>query len=593
MRRLGVALATAVTLAAGTLIGTSPAASAAPPQALGGCGWQPTLASMNTPASIRNGVLALSGYAPVNINLTGNIDWTADPYHDPTWRLWFHSLKWMESLVTSVDSDDLELAKKIVTDFVADNPDPGINDGVWMDHATSFRTSLFVCMWGKSAGNSDFRTWLEPILRAHAAVGLNRYVGSWNHGTMQSLALLAAGCILNEAVWRNQAAARLQNELIRGIDTQGAITEQAPGYASFIQSLHREAENHLTACNMPVQAGMYDRVASVDTFAAQATRPDGSLVEIGDTWPEPPTAGMGPNSLWLATRGAQGTQPVDLVKVYNAGFVFARDSWTSPTQQYTLRFGPGRDTHGHNDHLSMTYWARGRDVLVDPGYDGYADRPFRTWSRSLQAHNVPIPAGAKYNADVATALIGQSSGKGARAWQMRDKAFAGVERNRAVLVDDQLKLMVVRDDVRADRARALQLLWHLDPSWRKERIVKNKRNTTATFLSPDGRYRTSIIQLTAPRTALPSASAIRGRKSPNYQGFVSRHRGDRTANWVVEARRSAAKNQSVATLILVTRVGEKVRAVWATPKGKDRIRVTVGKSTKVYNSAWRRGLSAR
>jgi hypothetical protein len=592
MRRLGVALTTAVMLAAGTVAAAAPPATAAP-VALGGCGWQPTLASMNTPSSIRAGVLTLSGYAPVSINLTGgNINWSFDPYQDPTWRLWFDSLKWMESLVTSGDPDDLALAQQIITDFVAHNPDPGTNDGPWTDHATSFRTSVLVCMWQK--GTTDTRTWVDPILRAHAAVVLNRYVGPWNHGTMQSLALLAAGCVLDEASWRNAAAARLQNELVRGIDTQGAITEQAPGYAPFIQRLHREAAQHLTACGMPPPAGMYDRVEKVDTFAAQATHPDGSFVEIGDTWPETPPADMGPNSMWVATGGSQGTQPADLVKVYNAGYVFGRDSWTHATQQYSLRFGPGKYTHGHNDHLAMTYWSKGRDVLVDSGYDGYADRSFRTWSRSLQAHNVPLVSGAKFNAAASTRLVSQSAAKNTHSWHLRDNAFQGAQRDRTVLVDDQMKLMLVRDDIKADRSRALQILWHLAPSWHKERVDNGARTSIASFLSPDRHYRASIIQLAAPGTTLPknAAAPVRGQKKPVFQGFVSRHRGDRTPDWVVEARRNAAKSQSVVTLIVVTKVGEKVRAAWTRPHGSNRIRVSVGKQVRTYSTG-RGNLSPR
>lgn len=592
MRRLWVALGTAVALAAAPLVTTTPARADAP-QALGGCGWRASLAQMNTPESLRAGALRLSGYAPVQINLT-NVNWAADPHRDPTWRLWFHSLKWMESLVVSDNPDDLALARQIVTDFVADNPDPGRNEGAWVDHATSFRTSLFVCMWQEGTG-PNFRAWLEPILRAHAQVVRTRYVGPWNHGTMQSLALLAAGCTLGEPTWRSAASSRLQEELVEGIDAQGAILEQAPGYAPFIQSLHRDAAKHLAACGIAVPPGRYDRVKAVDTFAAQATTPDGTFAEIGDTWPEKPNTAVGPHSRWVATRAAQGTAPPDLVKVYDAGYVFARDSWTHPTQHYTLRFGPGRETHGHNDHLAMTYWSKGFNVLVDSGYDGYADRAFRTWSRSLRAHNVPIVSGAKYNPNASTALVGRSAGKGARSWQLRDNAFAGAERHRTVLVDDQHKLMLVRDDVDADRSRGLQILWHLDPAWRKERVVNNKRNTTASFLSRDRRYRTTIIQLAAPGTRIPSASttAVRGRTTPNFQGFVSRHSGDRTPAWVLQARRNAAKKQSVITLIVVTRTGERVRAVWSMPRGNDRIRVTVGKTTKVYGSTRRGGLSAR
>ena len=104
-----------------------------------------------------------------------------------------------------------------------------------------------------------------------------------------------------------------------------------------------------------------------------------------------------------------------------------------------------------------------------------------------------------------------------------------------------------------------------------------------------------MLQLAAPRTSVASWStlALRGRTTPNFQGFVSRHRGDRTPDWVLEARRHLAKKQSVVTLILVTRVGERVRAQWNTPHGRDRIRVTVGKTTRVYDSARRGAMTAR
>jgi hypothetical protein len=124
MRRSVVAVATAAVLAAGSLVGAASTAAAAP-LARGGCGWQASMAALNPPAALRSGVLSLPHYAPVNLTLDGNVNWATDPYRDPTWRLWFHSLKWAESLVTSGDWADHDLARAILTDFVADNPDPG------------------------------------------------------------------------------------------------------------------------------------------------------------------------------------------------------------------------------------------------------------------------------------------------------------------------------------------------------------------------------------------------------------------------------------------------------------------------------------
>lgn len=593
MRRSVVAVATAAVLAAGSLVGAASTASAAP-TARGGCGWQASMASLNPPAALRSGVLSLPHYAPVNLTLDGNVNWATDPYRDPTWRLWFHSLKWAESLVTSGDRSDHELARAILTDFVADNPDPGTNDGAWEDHATSLRTSALVCLWQRSPLDLGLRAWIEPLIATHAKALADRYVGPWNHGIMQNLALLGAGCALDVAAWRNTAAPRLADGMRASVDAQGAVTEQAPGYASFIQNLLRDIQGHLTACDLPAPAGMAARVAAMDTFAAHATRPDGTFVELGDTNPMTPSAAMGPHSAWVASRGAQGLRPTETTRVYDAGYVFGRDSWSGTGQQYTLRFGPGRAVHGHNDHLAATYWANGHDVLVDVGYSGYADPDYRRWQKSPQAHNVPIVDGAAFNGDAATALVRRSAAKNAHGWQLRDRAFAGTERHRSVLVDDKLRLMLVRDDLTSTRKRSARVLWHLDPSWRKERVVNDDRSSRATFLSRDGRYRATVLQIAAPGQTLPgnASTLVRDQNKP-LQGVVAQGHGKRTPAWVVEARRGAAAKHSVVTLVLVTRVGQKVAATWTARAGKESLRVTVGSATRVYDSTRRGALSVR
>ncbi len=583
MRWSGVSRLAAATLVAGLLVVPSTPASAAP-VALGGCGWQSGLAKQNTPASIRAGVLKLSVFDPAKLKLNGDVNWNADPFNDPTWQLWFHSLKWMDSLVLSGNPADLTLARRIVTDFMRDRPDPGANTGAWDDHATAMRTSLLVCMW--QHGDRDLRNWVTPVIRAHTRVLINRYAGAYNHGTMQSLSLLASGCALRDSSWRKLAASRLANELARSIDKQGAIDEQAPGYAPFIQRLHREGLKHLTACGMPVPRGAAERLDAVDTFAAHATRPGGTFLEIGDTWPDRPNAAMGPHSRWLASGGKKGTAPDETVKVYNAGYVFGRDSWTDTGQQYSLRFGPGRYVHGHNDHLAMTYWADGHDVLVDSGYSGYASDSFREWSRSLAAHNVPIVEGARFSSAASTKLVGRSATADTRTWQLRDSAFAGAERHRTVLVDDAMRLLLVRDDVTSSSRHALQVLWHLDPSWRKERVDNDRRVSRATFLSQDGAYRATVLQIAAPGRKLPAKAATLSR------GYVSRERNDKTRDWVVEAHRGAATKQSVITLVLVTPVGVPVSAQWMEGvRGVDRIAITVGTKTRTYDTTRRGGMS--
>jgi hypothetical protein len=591
MRRSAPVLVTALALAAGGLTTVAPPAAGAR-VAKGACGWE-SMAALNPPEELRAGTLTIRSYAPVRLNLSGNVNWRADPYRDSTWRLGFHSLKWMEGLLVSGDPADLALARAIVADFVADNPDPGAATGSWVEPATAFRTSVLLCLRRQGAGDPALVTWLDPILRTHVSALIRRYAGTANHGTIQSLALLAAGCVMDVPAWRTKAAARISDELAAAIDSQGAITEQATFYAPLIWRLFAQAGQHLKACEMPAPSGLAKKLAGVDTFSAHATRPGGTFVEIGDSWPTRPS-GLGPNTDWVATGGQEGVRPAGLVKVYNAGYVFARDSWTSPRQYYTLRFGPRRYAHGHHDHLGVTYWAAGRDVLVDSGFDGYRLRAFRLWARSPAAHNVVVVRGTPFRASAHSRLVGRSAGRGAKTWQVRDRAYTGAERHRTVLVDDVLPLMLVRDDVTTSRARELRVLWHLDPSWRKERVTTDAVGTRVTFLSPDGRLRATVLQLSAPgrRFARSATKLIKGRYTP-AQGFVSRHRGDRTPNWVIQNRHAAATAASVVTLILVTPVATRIAGRWLIVNGQDRIRVKVGAKVRRYDSTRRGEMSPR
>src|SRR5699024_6481092 len=106
---------------------------------------------------------------------------------------------------------------------------------------------------------------------------------------------------------------------------------------------------------------------------AHATRPDGTLVPIGDTDLQNPKQVRSPAVAYVTTNGRAGTPPPETVKVYNAGYVFGRSGWGTAQRPYaaqsyySLRFGPARRVHGHPDGTSLTYSARGINWVVDPG----------------------------------------------------------------------------------------------------------------------------------------------------------------------------------------------------------------------------------
>jgi len=210
------------------------------------------------------------------------------------------------------------------------------------------------------------------------------------------------------------------------------------------------------------------------------------------------------------------------VSQYRAGYVFGRSGWgtgSTPFRQesfYSLHFGPGRMLHGHQDHTSLTYVARGRDILIDGGHPGYVQDQWRTWALSDYAHNVmtvptatPLPAAA-------TKLSRYSYQSGGEFFEMSDLSHVGVSRVRAVLVLRNPDLIVVLDRGYASKAHQWQTLWHL-PS---DQGVTVYSRTTAIATRPGDTTRTILFQVPF-RQALPAGATLakRGLTTPRIQGW--------------------------------------------------------------------------
>src|SRR3954452_815562 len=102
---------------------------------------------------------------------------------------------------------------------------------------------------------------------------------------------------------------------------------------------------------------------------------------------------------------------------------------------WTQRFGGGRAYHGEHDHLSLTLWDRGAQLLADGGHVGYATNAYRTWLVGPFAHNVPVAVGAKFDRHAATRLTSFAQGAGWTSTVMTDTAFDAAPRTRSTFVD--------------------------------------------------------------------------------------------------------------------------------------------------------------
>jgi Heparinase II/III-like protein len=565
--------------------GRAPRGPSVPPPAAAdvrACGPLPAFPT-GTVAQIMAGRLTIAPFKAVVIDphRDGNVDWSMNPYHDPTWVLDFQTGTWIEALVKAYlagGSDAAayrDRAKALLTGWLNGVPIADQNPETLMCSAEAF------------PGQAWIHDKIPVLLDYYAA----HWQGAYNHGLSQDLELLRAGCAYPATEWAGRPAGWRQlarqhmvesfqpNKYGPAVDAQGATNEQATGYANFTFGLWTTAEADLAACRQPaLPPADRDRIAKMVMFLALATQPDGKLVQIGDTYAIGPRDRAGTPLQFAATEGASGTPPSHRIGVYNAGYVFGRSGWgtarTFGTMSfYSLRFGPGTQIHGHADHMGLTYYARGRDLIVDSGHDGYANGAYRTYLLSPEAASTLVMPGVPFHASAATSLIGAGSGATAQFYEFSDTAFGGYPRERSVYVSQAPDFVVVFD--RASGAGTYEQLWHLDPGLR----VTTVRDAYAVATAPGTEL--EIRQVALPGQVIPAGSTqvVRGQTSP-YQGWVSRGQNQRTAAPVVTMTRHGV-SASILTVIVPAPPGTPVTAS-ATQYGADwyKLRLTVGQAVR-------------
>jgi hypothetical protein len=495
------------------------------------------------------GYLTIPGFREVYIG-TGHINWGMNPFRSVVWQKYFTSLRWTD-LLTSwyIRHPDrhpayLPRAERIATDWAAYNPPGGGPAGAvaWTGMYAGQRATVYSCLHSlnSSYGVAPLRAmgpWLANT--AHDP-------GDWNQGVDFNLGLLAAGCVTGTSTWAAHARSRLESMATSTIDPSGAVGEEAPGYGPYLYKELGLGADRLQQCLGTDESGMQSQRSKLLTFLGWATMPNGIISEIGDTVrqapPAPPTYADAGNSVseWAASLGAAGIHPAAAAVVYNrAGYAFGRTGWDPFTAgaYYSLRFGPGRKLHGHNDHEQLTFYAYGKQLLMDSGLWGYTSGAFRDYLLSPSAHNVVTLPGVSFNATAATSLLRSNGSQSAWQWyELSDTAYGGRTRMRETLVNlSGTPFAMVYDRVSRATTGPIQQLWHLPPGTKVSLVGRG----TAVATTADGKTQFYLVQLPV-ASAIPSGATgvVTGRTSP-YQGWVSETLGHRSAAPVVVMSRYA------------------------------------------------------
>ncbi|MEV0230453.1 heparinase II/III family protein [Nonomuraea sp. NPDC050786] len=453
-----------------------------------------------TADDVMKGEISLVGLPPYKLGK--KINWGASPYRNRSWEFVFQSLRWMGTLVVAYENSGeqryLDRATEIAKDWVANNRRGarGTKPYAWKDHPVSLRTQPLLCL-----SMHVKESWLKDSLTDHAKLlsDSRLYKKGHNHGMDQDIALMGIGCRYGRKDWANLASRRLTGTVKLDVDSQGALMEQAPRYAVYVYDRLQVAMTNMKACGRKVPGEIAKRAEALKDFVAHATMPNGYMAPLGDGTAE------------TEPKMDTGT-PKQEVKAYRAGYVFGRTAWGKPeSAYYSIRFGPGLKFHGHEDHLGVTYYAQGRNILVDGGFHSYEKSAYRYWTLSPEAHNVPTVVGARFRPRTSSKLAGTKYGKDRQSFKLTDKAY-GVSRTRSVLVNHGEDLMAVRDT--ASGGKKIQNLWRFDQS------LKLISNGGGKVVLGDGKFKVTLLQFGASCERVGGQKVERGGKlgwvSPTY-----------------------------------------------------------------------------
>ncbi|WP_238161938.1 heparinase II/III domain-containing protein [Kribbella antibiotica] len=396
----------------------------------------------------------------------GDVNWRLNPADNPSWYMWLHSLRWLGQGIRAAGKGDkraLQRVDAIAHDWVRDNPYPWRSDA-GATESTMHRTNVLICL--RQAVQSGLRVgrlppayrWIDAALLQHSQYLQRHWSGDWNHGTEESLALFGVGCTLGRAELKRTAADRLTAGIKTAIDAQGSTNEQSTAYAQYNYSLWGRAIDVLGRCGVEASPTIKARRQQLANWLALATNSLGYLHQLGDSEVVKTAPVAGTPLEYAGTLGTRGTRPVQRVGVFDAGYVFGRTGWGverpfGAESTYSIRFGPVRRLHGHDDHMSLTYTSLGRDVLIDGGHAGYQGDEWQRWARGASAHNVMTVSGVGASATRLTRSVVQETSE---YYELRD---AG--RTRGVLVLKDPDLMVVLDRGSSAVRRSYETLWHL------------------------------------------------------------------------------------------------------------------------------------
>lgn len=483
--------------------------------------------------------------------LPEKIDWTADPFDDNNWRHQYQMLRWLEPLrraASLADADAYDMWIRYARNWYQNNPPTNpLSPYAWRDMVDGIRAiQLCTAVPVVARRSPEDLGWLEESIRDHARWLVDEgNLGHSNHAFHQHQALFVCARVLRDQQMTDLAVGRLDALLAAQYDDQGVNAEGAIAYHCLNLLWWQKLLQRLDLEDIERPAAA-KRLRLAAEELAHATRPDGTFVTIGDTDNASAARINHPYTRYVTTAGARGEPPIDLLKVYDAGYVFGRSGWGETERDlaeetfFSISFGSSRRVHGHPDGGSLTYTGDTVNWLVDPGKFQYGESAARTHFLSRAAHNVVAIEGRSLRRNATVRLTHKTVAP--RHWEFTvdDDSFEDVTLRRRIVYSTAGEYLVVVDTVRAPEDVAAIQRWQLAPGVEadvdRSRLLlrQNDHHATLAFAGTKGEL-----------------SLVHGRVDP-FDGWVS-------TGW---------KQKAAATAVTYRKTGTSFRFITVIATGK-------------------------
>ena len=540
--------------------------------------------------SVMSGTLRLAPHKPWRT--TRVTDWTANPFSSRNWQFQHHTLRWL-SPVRFLAADGDEAARDfwflVVQDWVANNaPENPPSAFSWVDMADGLRAQELVFGWPLAANDAERELLITTLCTHGQWLAEESHQATGNHALHQNIGLFVLASFLRAHDWQRLAVSRMEALFLRSFDQMGANDEGSPDYHRMNLAWWRSAWDRVALEGMEVPAAVASTLSRAATFLAHLTRPDGTLVPLGDTHLKQVTADGWPELEYVASLGDAGEPPRTTVVAAPNGYVLGRSGWGddersfSEHSHYSMRYGNHLSSHQHEDRGSLTFFTGGQDWLTDPGSYMYEPKdPFRKYLRSREAHNLVTVDDRPYNPDVRVWLKACSTSDLAHDFTVQDPGYRGVVITRRVVYLPPLDLLVVLDSVSADTSIITRQRWHTEPGvkprYRDSALELQKRDGSRFTVQWLGEGMRPRVHYGDDRSVREWVSRKWGRKEPAAGFEVSRTgrtafyatiMGDSTRDaWAVVSSRAKPEG----TWLRVTRFG----LVWEISIDDEGVRATL------------------